>query len=1140
MGDTLVRQQATPSLHRASAEQLEEDRRRNDLRLKGIFESIFDKYTKDFSTTGDEIDLETGQIIVNNGHLAHMRHERDVGSESTRRYSRPTAERLEDRAVRERNFADEESDCDELASGHKKLVGRFPEKRHKTGSTPLRFPQGSGSRTIPDSDGSRESYIQREYSTSRLLSEPSTTRQSATTFTNEILGGVHTIANSIATGARPQHDQPEAINPGAIQALGQNIAIQIAQFLNQHVGATTQNVSNDPWSAPPLPANSGHHFRRPASPPVGPALSRLQSPYPNQSLWAITPDQHRPHSTRPHQSRLSRRPPKRQRQDGSNDVRGLADLSVIEQTSLLEDADGIPDTVPHGTDDDDTVDDNLPYDLARDDDYSVIDAGNDTETARNGSGRGPAFSEKEDAIIRYLKKNRNLSWSEIVERLPGRTKCAVVTRYHRNISHIPAPRIARFTIAELTGEDDQEADHNDGNARADTMRPSERAPENDSPAYQTRRSHKRKRNETSEHQGTDADNVQSSEPCANDNIDRGRPGPRVNNRVEIRIPRGGGRIHQSDSVEDLEMVPISFEAPTEVADTSDAVEGSPLVRSSPPLPAQVNDSAKMSYKAQPQSRVSDIRRSTIRMSPKTPAVQEPPRVRSVRSAGTDSLPTDDEESYDELSTPAPSQHSGIDASSKHSAEVPARRGRENFHMQKWTPEEDALLLELRRNGMRWVDMGPLLNGRSRDSIRHRFHGNPALATATGTPETRVTSKWTAVEDALLLDLVSQGKAWKDICQSFPGRSVEACRNRNMRYLRHAAFPGTTPRKQTRRGPSGKLLMHWLAEEDAALVKLREDGLEFTDIEKIMPGRSATACKTRLQMLKRDPESVAQRRIALITEDVIAESADRMEQLRLNLEKYATEGPEDDAAQSRLEEEPVRRQLDGEAARDQLEDEVVSERYERDAARKRLERAAAWESSDGEAAAERLVGEAAGEQFEGEVARKRHERDAARERIAREVTRKRLESEAEAELEDEATRERRERDAARKRLARAAVRSPIDGEAAEQLEDEAVRERRERDAARQRLARAAERQGREDEAAGRRLEQEATRKTWKELGEDAYRTGEPWTPEEDAALVELVRNKNKTWVELAKSMPGRSAMACRKRCHGQLAQTIFDL
>lgn len=51
----------------------------NDQRLKSKFENIFAKYGRDFTGVGDEIDLETGDIVVDNGHLSAMRGEQDVG-----------------------------------------------------------------------------------------------------------------------------------------------------------------------------------------------------------------------------------------------------------------------------------------------------------------------------------------------------------------------------------------------------------------------------------------------------------------------------------------------------------------------------------------------------------------------------------------------------------------------------------------------------------------------------------------------------------------------------------------------------------------------------------------------------------------------------------------------------------------------------------------------------------------------------------------------------------------------------------------------------------------------------------------------------------------------------------------------------
>ncbi|KKZ62680.1 hypothetical protein EMCG_00363 [[Emmonsia] crescens] len=57
-------------------------RQANDLRLKSRFEDIFEKYGKDFSSVGDEIDLATGKIIIDNGHIEKMRNEQDLGAQT--------------------------------------------------------------------------------------------------------------------------------------------------------------------------------------------------------------------------------------------------------------------------------------------------------------------------------------------------------------------------------------------------------------------------------------------------------------------------------------------------------------------------------------------------------------------------------------------------------------------------------------------------------------------------------------------------------------------------------------------------------------------------------------------------------------------------------------------------------------------------------------------------------------------------------------------------------------------------------------------------------------------------------------------------------------------------------------------------
>ncbi|KAL8872679.1 MAG: hypothetical protein Q9174_001728 [Haloplaca sp. 1 TL-2023] len=60
-------------------EELHVKRARNDRKLKSIFESIFEKYSKDFSDVADEIDMNTGEVVRENGHILNMTHEKDIG-----------------------------------------------------------------------------------------------------------------------------------------------------------------------------------------------------------------------------------------------------------------------------------------------------------------------------------------------------------------------------------------------------------------------------------------------------------------------------------------------------------------------------------------------------------------------------------------------------------------------------------------------------------------------------------------------------------------------------------------------------------------------------------------------------------------------------------------------------------------------------------------------------------------------------------------------------------------------------------------------------------------------------------------------------------------------------------------------------
>ncbi|KAI5864697.1 hypothetical protein GGS23DRAFT_459673 [Durotheca rogersii] len=61
--------------------QLDKGRAKAVTRLKSAFETIFEKYERDFTGVGDEIDLETGEVVVDNGHLLSLQDDEERARE---------------------------------------------------------------------------------------------------------------------------------------------------------------------------------------------------------------------------------------------------------------------------------------------------------------------------------------------------------------------------------------------------------------------------------------------------------------------------------------------------------------------------------------------------------------------------------------------------------------------------------------------------------------------------------------------------------------------------------------------------------------------------------------------------------------------------------------------------------------------------------------------------------------------------------------------------------------------------------------------------------------------------------------------------------------------------------------------------
>ncbi|KAL8842524.1 MAG: hypothetical protein Q9170_000478 [Blastenia crenularia] len=113
---------------------LHELRARNDTKLKSVFESIFEKYGKDFTNSGDEIIFTEDDVavVVDNGHIKHMSDEKDAGNEAKEPSPIPHTTKDLDHVVIPDSQDLESSDDDPLGvseDGVRSMVSSFRQRR---------------------------------------------------------------------------------------------------------------------------------------------------------------------------------------------------------------------------------------------------------------------------------------------------------------------------------------------------------------------------------------------------------------------------------------------------------------------------------------------------------------------------------------------------------------------------------------------------------------------------------------------------------------------------------------------------------------------------------------------------------------------------------------------------------------------------------------------------------------------------------------------------------------------------------------------------------------------------------------------------------------------------------------------------
>ncbi|OAL74588.1 hypothetical protein A7D00_0181 [Trichophyton violaceum] len=236
-------------------------RKANDLRLKSRFESIFEKYGKDFSSVGDEIDLAKGTIVVDNGHLTEMGDEHDVG-----------------RGLWDDFHPEDESEAEENPAGQNTQPAADNTGNPETGNTFF-----------------KEWVIQDDYDATTGKEE-----QSATVEVNS--SSIHPENSPSVEDLKTPQEPANIPSPQAIES--ENIVC-----CGDSKGHEDNKIAGESlWEAPPLPTTALSVSLEDMTITTTQRLERMPSPDHNRSIWAAPRSRRRrlPHINKPkHPSKKS-------------------------------------------------------------------------------------------------------------------------------------------------------------------------------------------------------------------------------------------------------------------------------------------------------------------------------------------------------------------------------------------------------------------------------------------------------------------------------------------------------------------------------------------------------------------------------------------------------------------------------------------------------------------------------------------------------------------------------------------------------------------------------------------------------------------------------------------------------------------
>ncbi|TGO33771.1 hypothetical protein BHYA_0228g00200 [Botrytis hyacinthi] len=251
-------------------QELQQKRARLDYKLKSTFESIFEKYGKDFDGVGDEIDLLTGEILVDNGHLKEMQDERDAGGKkaggSLLRALTVEPESVTETSGDEYSNVEEGDDREEEDNVREKIVDK------------------DDAAEMSDEDVEEDDIILRGYDGSNH--EPFHDMVS-TTETESIRNSTH--KNDPQQSQNVQSEGHSISFPSyneILRSFGPEVAPQIVSLISQKQSHDDTNIE-PAWRAPELPSLGLR--KQPAMRTFIPEPETERSPSPgiSESIWAL-------------------------------------------------------------------------------------------------------------------------------------------------------------------------------------------------------------------------------------------------------------------------------------------------------------------------------------------------------------------------------------------------------------------------------------------------------------------------------------------------------------------------------------------------------------------------------------------------------------------------------------------------------------------------------------------------------------------------------------------------------------------------------------------------------------------------------------------------------------------------------------